>query len=100
MAAASVSAVLVGRLAHPPGASLHRAVWFAAALHALIAAGALVLPSVLAKPAKPVQYVAITIVPAARLGVEQPKPAPPKPVEEKKPEPEPKKESKAPVLPD
>ena len=103
VAAASVSTVLASRLAAPLGAPLRRFVFVAATLHALIAAGAVFLPALLAKPAKPIEYVAITIVPAARLGVEQPKPAPPppKPVEEPKPqpEPEPAKAQDAPVLP-
>jgi TonB family protein len=102
MAAASVSAVLDSRLAAPLNASLRRAIWIAAILHVAVAVVTIVLPRLLVEPAKPIDYVAIQIVPAARLGVEQPKPAPP-PVEEvKKPEPvpEPKPESKAPVLPD
>lgn len=100
-AAASVSAILEGRLAAPPDGPLRRAIWIAATLHALVAAAALVLPGLLAKPAKPIEFVAITIVPAARLGVEQPKPAPKPPeVKKEEPKPEPKQESKAPVLPD
>ncbi len=99
MAAASVSAVLESRLAAPLDGPLRRAIGFAAALHILVAVVALVLPSLLEKPAKPIEFVAITIVPAARLGVEQPKPAPPK-VEKPEIKPETQKESKAPVLPD
>jgi TonB family protein len=95
----SVSVLLERRLALPSRAPLQRALFVAMALHAAVAVTAIVLPKMLAPPAKPIEYVAIQIVPAARLGIERPKPAPP---ESKKPEPtpEPKKESKAPVLPD
>jgi colicin import membrane protein len=94
----NVSAVLERRLALPTLAPLRRALVVAVVLHAGLAVSAVVVPRLLAPPAAPVEYVAIQIVPAARLGVEQPKPAP----EVKKPEPapEPVKESKAPVLPD
>lgn len=97
----NVSAILDRRLAGPMPAALRRAIWFASTIHVLALLAAIFLPALLAPPPKPLEFVAIQIVPAARLGVEEPKPAPPKP-EPKKPEPveEPKPESKAPVLPD
>jgi TonB family protein len=96
----SVSAVLERRLALPTLAPLRRALVVAFALHAGLAVGAVVVPRLLTPPAKPLEYVAIQIVPAARLGVEQPKPAPAPEIEKPEPAPEPVKESKAPVLPD
>jgi TonB family protein len=100
-AAASVSAVLERRLAGALDGSLRRALALAAVLHAAAAVASLVLPRVLAPRARPVEYVAVQIVPAARLGVETPRPAPPAPEPAKpEPQPEPKPRVEAPVLPD
>ena len=78
---------------------LGRCVVAAVVLHLAGAGAAWLIPRLTREPPKPIDYVAIQIVPAARLGVEkppQPKPEPPKP-EPAPPKPEPKAE--APVLP-
>lgn len=80
-----------------------RCVYVALTVHALGLAAAWLVPRWSTTPPKPIEYVAVQMVPAARLGVEkppQPKPEPPKPVEpprpvETKPEPKPS----APALP-
>ncbi len=82
--------------------ALGRATGLALALHLLVATAALVLPSLLAKPVEPPRYVAVQIVPAARLGVENPRPAP-RPPKPTRPEPvpeTPKVSEQAPVLED
>jgi TonB family protein len=97
----SVSALLDRRAASPLDGSFRRAVVAAAVLHAATVASAWVAPRWLAPAPAPPEYVAVTIVPAARLGIERPRPAPPQPPPEPKPaepEPAPKSES-APVLP-
>jgi TonB family protein len=99
----SVSALLAQRAATPLVGSFRRALVAAATLHVASALAAWLLPAWLAPPPKPIEYVAVTIVPAAKLGVERPKPAPPAPKvepEPAKPEPKPEpKKSEAPVLP-
>jgi TonB family protein len=83
---------------------LGRCVVAAVVLHLAGAAAAWIAPRLTKETAKPIEYVAIQIVPAARLGVEKPpppKPEPPKP-EPVKPEPAPPKpepKQEAPVLP-
>ncbi|HEX9800701.1 MAG TPA: TonB family protein [Thermoanaerobaculia bacterium] len=97
----SVSALLERRAAAPLDGSFRRAVAAAAVLHLLTVLAAWALPRWLEPAPPPLEYVAVTIVPAARLGVEPPKPPSPKPAPEPKkiePEPAPKSES-APVLP-
>lgn len=84
--------------------SIRSALVLAAGLHLLVLAAAIALPRLLRPPVEPPRYVAVQIVPAARLGVERPRPAPrpkkPEPVPEV-PKPEtPKPEVEAPVLPD
>lgn len=83
--------------------ALGRAVAAAGVLHAAALAGTIWLPSLLREPQPPPTYVAVQIVPAARLGVERPKPAPP-PKEPEKPEPVPEPVAQpvtpAPVLPE
>lgn len=100
---AGVSALLESRLASQPAGAFRRALIWAAALHLGTAVAAWIVPRLLAEPVKPVEYVSVRIVPAARLGVEkprvEPKPEPPKPEARPEPRPEPKRESKAPVLP-
>jgi len=98
----SVSAVLERRNHAARNGAFRRALGIAAGLHlaaALLAWGSARLSS---HPPKPVEYVAVQIIPAARLGVQTPRPAPPRPEPAKPPEskPAPLPESKAPVLPD
>jgi protein TonB len=80
--------------------ALGRALVVALSGHLLVLAFALLAPALTRKPAPPPRFVAVQIVPAARLGVERPRPAPaaekPRPV----PAPEPKPKAEAPVLPD
>lgn len=85
---------------------IRTALVLAMGFHLLVLGAAIVLPHLLRPPVEPPQYVAVQIVPAARLGVERPRPAPrpapkkPEPVPEV-PKPEaPKPEVEAPVLPD
>ncbi|HLF56715.1 MAG TPA: energy transducer TonB [Thermoanaerobaculia bacterium] len=99
----SVSSVLEGRLDAQAAGSFRRALVVAASLHFIVVLAAWVAPKLLAEPQPPLEFVAVRIVPAARLGVEQPKPVPPAPeakAPEPEPVPEPKRESKAPALPD
>jgi len=70
--------------------SFRRAMGIAVALHVAVAIAAYALPRLTAKPPHPIDYVAVTIVPAAKLGVEKPPPPKPEPEPEKTPEPEPK----------
>jgi TonB family protein len=98
----SVSAVLERRTRDARDGALRRALGFAAAIHAgaaLVAWGGARLS---AHPQKPIEYVAVQIVPAARLGVQAPRPVPPRAEPARPPEAktEPRPESKAPVLPD
>jgi protein TonB len=99
----SVSALLAQRAATPLDGSFRRALAAAVTLHAVAVVAALLLPAWLAPTPAPIDYVAVTIVPAAKLGVEQPRPAPPpkvQPAEAKpEPKPEPKRAVEAPVLP-
>ncbi|KAB2958333.1 MAG: hypothetical protein F9K18_12255, partial [Thermoanaerobaculia bacterium] len=50
--------------------ALGRALAVALAAHLLGAAAALLLPALVRKPAPPLRYVAVQVVPAARLGTE------------------------------
>jgi periplasmic protein TonB len=62
------------------------------AVHAALALTAWLVPRLRPAVQKPMEYVAVQIVPSARLGVERPKPAPPlppPPPEAAKPEPKP-----------
>lgn len=96
----SVSAVLERRLRESRDGAFSRALAVAVAAHLILVLGA--WAGTWLKPqVKPVEYVAVQIVPAARLGAPAPRPTPPKP-EPAKPEPksEPRPETKAPVLPD
>ena len=94
----AVSSLLDHRRTEIGRGALGRALAVALAGHLLGASAALVLPSLSRKPALPPRYVAVQIVPAARLGTERPRPAPSVPRPEPAPEPKPKPE--APVLPD
>ena len=100
----SVSALLAQRAATPLDGSFRRALVAAGTLHVAIVVAAWMVPAWLAPAPQPLEYVAVTIVPAAKLGVERPKPAPPAPKAEPEPAkpeptPEPKKVTEAPVLP-
>lgn len=96
----SVSALLERRTAEAIDGSFRRALGAAVALHVLTALAAWAIPRWVSPPRQPIEYVAVTIVPAAKLGVEKPKPPAAKPKPEPKkvaPKPEPKPE--APALP-
>jgi TonB family protein len=69
----------------------------AAGLHVALAAVLILLPR-LALPPQPLEYVAVTVVPAQRLGVEHPAAARVRP-EKPKPEPPPPKDEEPPVPP-
>ena len=95
----AVTGVLDRREHELQGRLLGRCVVAAIVLHLAGAGAAYLVPRLTRKPPVPIEYVAIQIVPAARLGVEKPpapKPESPKP-EPAPPKPEPKAE--APVLP-
>lgn len=97
-----VSNVLDHRLGEVGRGFLGRALGLALAAHALAVAAALWLPALLRHPVELPRYVAVQIVPAARLGVTAPRPAPPPPPAPARPEPVPAPRSKveAPTLPD
>jgi protein TonB len=81
--------------------ALATALGFAAVAHLAAVAAAVWLPHLLRAAPEPPRYVAVQIVPAARLGVERPRPAPPPPAPAKpEPVPEPEPRPEAPVLPD
>lgn len=84
-----VTEVLERREGSPLEGSFRRAVATAVALHVAVAIAAYAVPRLTAKPPQPIDYVAVTIVPAAKLGVEKPPPPKPEPEPEKKPEPKP-----------
>jgi TonB family protein len=65
----------------------------AAALHVAFVALLVVAPAIRAEREAPLEFVAVEVVPAARLGIERPAPPPPRP--EPPPEPEP-----APTVPE
>jgi protein TonB len=69
----------------------------AAGLHVAVVAVLILLPR-LAPPPQPLEYVAVTVVPAQRLGVEHPAAARARP-EKPKPEPPPPKDEEPPVPP-
>ena len=98
---ASVSSVLEQRAAAPPAGTMRRPFVVALALH-LLPLVAWLWTVLFPPPRPPLEFVAVRIVPAARLGVEAPKPQPsPKPAPAKpEPRPEPVRESTAPVLPE
>jgi TonB family protein len=93
-----VSNLLESRRDQVGHGALARALAIALALHLLGTTALVWLPQWLRKPPEPPRYVVVQIVPAARLGIEEPKP-PPRP-EPPKPAPEPKPKVEAPVLPD
>jgi len=92
---ADVSSLIEQRLGAAVTGSFQRALVAAVVVHVVVGLASWLVPKWTAPTRQPIDYVAVTIVPAAKLGVERPKPAP-KPPE---PVPQPKPESKAPVLP-
>jgi len=84
----AVTGVLERRHTDREGALLRRCTAAAVAVHALAVLAAWGLPRLKAPAKAPIEYVAVQIVPAARLGVERPKPAAPPPPASK-PEPAP-----------
>lgn len=83
----AVTGVLERRRIDREGTLLRRCTAAALAVHAVAVLGALGIPRLRQTEKTPIEYVAVQIVPAARLGVERPKPAPPPPLV--KPEPQP-----------
>jgi TonB family protein len=97
----SVSAVLDRRLRESRNGAFRRALAVAGGLHLAVGLGAWGSAWLNFHPTKPVEYVAVQIIPAARLGLETQRPASPKPEAARpEPKPEPRPESRAPVLPD
>lgn len=86
----AVTAVLERRLEETSRvARLDRCLAGVVAAHVFLLAAAIWLPALRRPAARPLQYVAVQIVPAAKLGVERPRPAPAKPREEPRTEPKP-----------
>jgi len=96
----AVSPILDRRREEIGNRALGAAATLAVLLHVGIVVSAIVLPRVLSKPVEPPSYVAVQIVPAARLGIEERKPRPPRRPEPKRPEPvpEPTPAAEAPSL--
>ncbi len=95
----AVTAVLERRLEETARvARLDRCLAGVVGAHAVLLAAAIWLPALQRAPVRPLQYVAVQIVPAAKLGVERPKPAVVKPREEARPEP--KKPDSRPAKPE
>lgn len=95
-----VSPVLDRRREQVGRRALGAAATLACLLHAGLVIAAIVLPRLLSAPSEPPSYVAVQIVPAARLGIEKPKPARRPAPKKPEPVPEPKPQTEAPVLPD
>jgi len=97
---ADVSALIEDRLAAQLTGSFRRALVAAVVVHVAVGLASWLVPKWTAPKRQPIDYVSVTIVPAAKLGVERPKPAPPAPEPKKsEPVPQPKPATKAPVLP-
>jgi len=75
----AVTGVLERRRADRESALLVRCMAVAVTVHALLALAAWAIPRLTRQERTPIEYVAVQIVPAARLGVEKPRPAPPAP---------------------
>jgi protein TonB len=98
----AVSGVLERRAQETEGRLFGRCIAAATAFHFVALAVALLAPRFTTTPSKPIEYVAIQIVPAARLGVEKPpppKPEPEKPIESRPVETLPPPSPDTPVLP-
>ena len=85
----AVTGVLERRRTDREGALLRRCTAVALGIHGLLVLAAWALPRLRQPEKTPIEYVAVQIVPAARLGVERPKPAQPPPAAPVKPEPKP-----------
>ncbi len=85
----AVTGVLERRRVDREGALVARCTAIALAVHGLAVLAAWAVPRLRQIDKPPIEYVAVQIVPAARLGVERPRPAPPPPPEAAKPEPKP-----------
>jgi len=86
----AVTGVLERRRTDRESALLMRCALAAFGVHALLATAALVLPRLSTEQKPPIEYVAVQIVPAARLGVERPRPSTPPPPAPEPPKAEPK----------
>ncbi|MEO8197127.1 MAG: energy transducer TonB [Thermoanaerobaculia bacterium] len=75
----AVTGVLERRRVDREGALVLRCTVIALAVHGLAVLAAWALPRLRQPEKTPIEYVAVQIVPAARLGVERPRPAPPRP---------------------
>jgi protein TonB len=95
----SVSNVLERRWREGRG-GLRGSLAVAAALHLGFLVAAWAGARLRLQPPRPVEYVAVQVIPAAKLGIEKPKAQPTPEPEAKKPEPVLEPPSKAPVLPD
>lgn len=91
----AVTGVLERRRTDRERALLTRCTVAAFGVHALLVIAALVVPRLTQEKKPPIDYVAVQIVPAARLGVERPRPATPPP-----PAPEPPKAAPEPAPPE
>jgi TonB family protein len=85
----AVTGVLERRRTDRERPLLTRCTLAALGAHALLAIAALALPRLTQEKKAPIDYVAVQIVPAARLGVERPRPATPPPPAPEPPKPEP-----------
>jgi len=75
----TVTGVLERRRTDTERSLLVRCAAVALAAHALLVLAAWAIPRIQRQKQQPIEYVAVQIVPAARLGVERPRPAPPAP---------------------
>jgi len=96
-----VSTLLEQRRHAAFGGSFRKALIAALILHLFTPIAFWLIPRWLKPPRPPIQYVAVQIVPAAKLGVEKPKPKPvePKPAPKPEPKPEPVKPSPKAAVP-
>lgn len=91
----AVTGVLERRRTDRERALLTRCTLAALGVHALLTIAALAIPRLTQEKKPPLEYVAVQIVPAARLGVERPRPATPPP-----PAPEPPRAEPQPAPPE
>ncbi len=85
----AVTGVLERRRTDREGTLLRRCTAVALGIHGLLVLAAWALPRLRQPEKTPIEYVAVQIVPAARLGVARPRPAQPPPAAAVKPEPKP-----------
>ncbi len=83
----AVTGVLERRRVDREGTLVLRCTAIALAVHGLAVLAAWALPRLRQPEKAPIEYVAVQIVPAARLGVERPRPAPPAPIPKVDPKP-------------